>query len=145
MVDSHFTTLSMQHRTQMQPSVMHLPWMLMPWMLSIDRVKHDAQTISDIAEHQVFRFLSTRWLSIMPVVERLLEQWDAFNIMHPAVAKQDCTKCILSCLWNSVIHAKLSFLSTSLPKFKTFEKRFKSSEGKIHLLHMETCELLKQH
>ena len=37
------------------------------------------QTILDLPNHCILRFVSTRWLSVLPVVERLLEQLPALR------------------------------------------------------------------
>ena len=38
------------------------------------------QTILDLPTHRILRFVSTRWLSVLPVVERLLEQLPALRV-----------------------------------------------------------------
>ena len=110
----------------------------------------EVQTLLELPEHIVLRFVGTRWLSILPVANRLLEQWDAlkefFNslkVNHPSVASTERAKRIIQNLNSSLIRAKLMFLSTVLPQFERFEKMFQSEDVQIHILYDELSVLLK--
>lgn len=84
------------------------------------------QKILEIEEHRILRFVSTRWLSILPVISRLLEQWDALvkffldtlPTKHPNVLKQDRTKRIVLYLQDISMHTKMFFLQATLPHFQ---------------------------
>lgn len=110
----------------------------------------EAQAMCDVAEHRIMRFVSTRWLNILPIVSRLVEQWLALKRFfgslgknHPDVIKQDRTKCIMQHLNDPNMFVKLCFLQAVLPQFERFEKLFQAQGSRIHLLHAEMCELLR--
>lgn len=110
----------------------------------------NVQAILDIAEHRVLRFVSTRWLSVLPVVDRLVEQYEALKTFfenlkteNPHVAKQERTRKISKQLNDPVLYAKLCFLKASLPRLQKFEKLFQSNDTLVHVLHVEMFELVK--
>ena len=112
----------------------------------------ELQSLLDIPEHHILRFVSTRWLVMLPVVNRLLEQWVCLKEFflsflpkkHANVVKQERTKRIVGCLQDPALHLKLLFLQAVLPQFHNFEKVFQSQGCKVHLLYAEFYELLKQ-
>lgn len=68
------------------------------------------QVLMDIPEHHLLRFVSTRWLVMLPVVNRLLEQWSCVLESDPAnetqfwrcqisVLETTCTDMSLPCTW----------------------------------------------
>ena len=110
------------------------------------------QQLLDLEEHKILRYVSSRWMSLLPVTSRLIEQWDALVAFftdyipkhHSDVAKQDRTLRIVKNLQNPIILLKLSFLTCNLPMFNKFEKRFQKSRVMIHLLYKDMFELMTE-
>ena len=108
------------------------------------------QALLDVAEYQILQFVSKRRLSIRPVVERLIEQWvplvkffKDLTKTHPDVSKQDRTKRIVMHLSNLLTHIKMLFLKCTLVHFERFEKLFQAKDTKIHILHLEMIQLVR--
>ena len=95
------------------------------------------QVLLDLPEHRILRFVSTRWLSVLPVVKRLLEQlvglrtfFKDLKISKPQLAKQPRALRIMDALNDPVIEAKMKFLSAVLPQFESLKNYFKAKMSK---------------
>ena len=109
------------------------------------------QVLLEAEEHKLLRFVSTRWLSLLPVVQRILEQWEVLKRFfgdlpnkHPEVCKQERAKKIKQHLDSDETLLKLNFLSSVLPIFQQFEKLFQAQDTQIHILHLEMVQLMQK-
>lgn len=117
------------------------------------------QSILDLQNYKILRPLQTRWLSIVAVIERLLEQWDAlilyFNHLN---SDEECKKLkkkkknvgnkqtieeeneseivkINNYLQDPTIKLYYYFLLWILPKFTGLNKLFQSDKPLIAVIH----------
>lgn len=96
--------------------------------------------------HKLLHPSQTRWLSLVAVVDRLLEQWDALKLFFT-----DCwlnerllsTELIFNSLNDPFIHLYYLFLSWILPKFTNFNKLFQSEKVVITSLNGKVREMYK--
>ena len=96
----------------------------------------EVQSLLEVEEHKILRFVSMRWLSMLPVVKRLLEQWEALSHFlknlktnHPKVAKQERVKRILYHLEGQDAYIKMLSLKSALPLLGGFEKKLSSNRN----------------
>jgi len=109
------------------------------------------QALMEVENHVLLRYVSNRWLSIGPVLERVIEQWKSlveyFTVFLPKenvkllissqrykdVRKQLCDLTLL----------RLHFLQYLTSAFNGFLTLFQSQEPLIHVLYSELSDLLK--
>ena len=107
------------------------------------------QEIFNLEKHQLLRFIEVRFLSIYPVVNRVIEQHKAVKKMfveeipnnHRNVAKQPRALRIRTALKNKYTLPSLYFIRNTLEMFQKYEKLFQKSEVTIHLLYDKQIEL----
>ena len=88
-----------------------------------------------------------RWLSLLPVVSRLLEQLSALILFFTSAVKEDkllAAEHILVKLRDPVTRLYLEFLEFVLPVFVGLNRKMQSEGIKIHLLYDRISALYKQ-
>jgi hypothetical protein len=104
-----------------------------------------------VPKHRFIKHASTRWLTILPALLRLLEQWDALKeyfLKHipnqekrlMALAKYSR---IVALLRDPTIMAEIHFVISVGQVFTDFSKTFQKEEPLIHLLYDELNNLAK--
>lgn len=109
------------------------------------------QKIMEIEEHKILRYVETRWLSLIPVADRILEQLPALKslfenlfVTNKYLAKQPRFERILKALRDPSTELYLSFLKHGLQVFEKFEKLFQSDQPLIYCLYSELLESLQK-
>ena len=108
------------------------------------------QKILNIEQHKVLRCVETRWLSLIPVSERILEQLQALKSLFENLkstkylSKQPRFSRIIRALEDPTNELYLSFLKHGLQVFEKFEKLFQSDTPLIYCLYSELIECLKK-
>ncbi|CAG5029609.1 unnamed protein product [Parnassius apollo] len=104
------------------------------------------QEFVSASPHKILHPSQTRWLSLVVVVDRLLEQWDALKLFFT-----DCwlnerlvsTELIFNSLNDPFMQLYYLFLSWILPKFTNFNKLFQSEKVVITCLNEKVREMYK--
>lgn len=112
------------------------------------------QSFASVEPHKILKPSQTRWLSLLSVVERILEQWEALRLFfidfttNPAHrARADVRNravFILEKLSNPFYKLYFCFLEWSLPLFNKFNLEFQSEKVVIHNLHMKIRTLYQE-
>lgn len=105
------------------------------------------QAFLDLKPHKILHPSQTRWLSLVAVVSRLLEQWDALKMYFTDIwlsEKLVSAELIFNSLHNPFMKAYYLFLEWILPKFTTFNTYFQSDKPVITVLHEKVCTLYKE-
>lgn len=104
------------------------------------------QDLLDLEKHKILRYVETRWLSLIPVADRLLEQYSAllslFNSMksNKSMMKQPRVQRIVKAINEPSTRLYLTFLGHGLRIFEMFEKRFQSESPLIHRLYSDLSD-----
>ncbi|CAH2109219.1 unnamed protein product [Euphydryas editha] len=104
------------------------------------------QKFVSASPHKLLHPWQTRWLSLVAVIDRILEQWDAFKLFFT-----DCwlnerlvsTELIFNSLNDPFMQLYYLFLSWILSKFINFNKLFHSKKVVITCLHENVREMYK--
>lgn len=104
------------------------------------------QQFVNVSPHKILHPSQTRWLSLVAVVDRLLEQWSALTLFFT-----DCwlnerlvsTELIHNSLNDPFMQLFYMFLSWILPKFTNFNKFFQSEKVVITTLNEKVREMYK--
>lgn len=112
----------------------------------------DYQVKLDIAQNLPMKHVPSRWLSIGPAVDRLLEQTEVyvkyFKDLTKKPQKEQPTAKHYTRIVNTLLHHtadirfKCLFLQTVIPIFSKFLCIFQSQSPQIHVLHDSLVELL---
>ncbi|KAI5633181.1 hypothetical protein NE865_14133 [Phthorimaea operculella] len=112
------------------------------------------QSFVDVEPHKILKPSQTRWLSLLAVVERILEQWEALRLFfidfttnrtHKAKAEvRNRAIFILEKLSNPFYKLYYCFLEWSLPIFIKFNLEFQSEKVVVHNLHEKIRELYQE-
>ncbi|KAJ2954866.1 hypothetical protein O0L34_g3184 [Tuta absoluta] len=112
------------------------------------------QSFVDVEPHKILKPSQTRWLSLLAVVERILEQWEALHLFfidfttnrtHKAKAEvRNRAIFILEKLSNPFYKLYFGFLEWSLPIFIKFNLEFQSEKVVVHNLHEKIRELYQE-
>ncbi|PAA85853.1 hypothetical protein BOX15_Mlig011045g2, partial [Macrostomum lignano] len=98
---------------------------------------HEIQDALDLAEHVFIRRVETRWLQILNVIRRILEQWEALKLHFEKASASELdnirARRIKLALTDEML-AKLQFLSQVLPRCEAFEKIFQRESTQVHHL-----------
>ncbi|KAF9820226.1 hypothetical protein SFRURICE_010218 [Spodoptera frugiperda] len=111
-------------------------------------------SFATVEPHKILKPSQTRWLSLLSVVERILEQWEALRLFfidfmtNPAQrAKADVRNravVILEKLSNPFYKFYFCFLEWSLPLFNKFNLEFQSEKEVVHNLHEKIRTLYQE-
>ncbi|XP_034965228.1 uncharacterized protein LOC118082233 isoform X2 [Zootoca vivipara] len=95
----------------------------------------------------LLRYCSTRWLSLLTCIQRVLNQWDAlkayFNSLEE-VEKSAKLRDLASHLGDPVVKIYFLFLAAALKPLSEFNIAFQSEEVQIHRLEEEMCRLIRR-
>lgn len=104
------------------------------------------QNFFALKPHKMLHPSQTRWLSLVAVVERILEQWDALKLFFTSTwlnEKLISTEIIFKNLNEPFIKLYFNFLAWILPKFTDFNKSFQSESVMITLLNDKVHEIYR--
>mgnify|MGYP006342324205 FL=1 len=109
------------------------------------------QQLQDVPEHTFLRYVQCRWLSLVPALERVLEQWaslsEYFTVYlpskQPLACKNDRYGRIVKVIKAETSKAKILFLIHSAADFQGFLTLFQTEGPLIHLLYDKLHELYK--
>lgn len=104
------------------------------------------QVFCNADPHQILRPAQTRWLSLLSVVKRILEQWEPLRLFftssyieHRVLASEE----IYNDLNNKAIKLFYLFLEWVLPKFVDLNKYFQSEKVVIIKVHTQMVNTYK--
>lgn len=104
------------------------------------------QIFLDLKPHKILRLSQTRWLSLLSVVKRLLEQYDAFILYFTNASFTDrltTPDTILMRLKEPITKLYLQFLEFVLPFFNDINIEMQSEEPKIYQFYDKITGVLK--
>lgn len=104
------------------------------------------QEFLKLKPHKMLHPSQTRWLSLVAVVDRILEQWDALKLFFTNTwlsEKLVSTEVIHNALNDPIIKMYYSFLAWILPKFTDFNKFFQSESVMITSLNDKIREIYR--
>ena len=103
-----------------------------------------------VETHTFLRHVPSRWLTLGPVVDRLIEQWeplqkyftdlankDPKNAPTSSAFKRSCTR-----LQNQQTLVELHFLKSVMPLYHSFLELFQTEAPLVHVLYEELCRLV---
>lgn len=96
------------------------------------------QKLLSLKPHRLLHPCQTRWLSLLPAVERILEQWNALLEFFQDAIKNDrilLAETIFSRLNDPQTRVYLEFLRFVLPKFNLLNLQFQSAGIQIHTMY----------
>ncbi|KAL6476210.1 hypothetical protein MHYP_G00147090 [Metynnis hypsauchen] len=96
---------------------------------------------------KLLRYCSTRWLSLLTCIQRVLNQWDALQAYfnsHEEVERSAKVRDLASHLRDPVVKTYFMFLSSALKPLSDFNIAFQSEGVQIHRLEEEMCRLIKR-
>lgn len=99
-----------------------------------------------IDSHRILHPCQTRWLSLGPVVDRMVEQWPALILFFQSEALESNVQAaarILDGLRNPILKLYVYFLSYILPVINKMNKEFQSESVKIHVAYGNICAFYK--
>ena len=99
-----------------------------------------------VEPHKMLHPSQTRWLSLVAVVERVLEQWDALTLFFTDMWFSErlvAAEHILECLRDPAVKLYYLFLQWALPKFTNLNAFFQSSKVVVTELQDKLCELYR--
>uniref|UniRef100_A0A1I8I0Q5 Dimer_Tnp_hAT domain-containing protein n=1 Tax=Macrostomum lignano TaxID=282301 RepID=A0A1I8I0Q5_9PLAT len=100
------------------------------------------QTALNLTEHAFIRRVETRWLQVLIVVRRILEQWPALQqfFSNQQNIQNDRARRIREALTDKAL-ARLQFLEQALPRCEKIEKLFQNESTQVHLLSSSLDDL----
>ncbi|XP_066983819.1 uncharacterized protein [Macrobrachium rosenbergii] len=104
------------------------------------------QSFCDLKPHKVLHPSQTRWLSLVAVVQRLLEQWEALKLFFSEkwlTEKLLAIELIINSLHDPFMKLYFMFLDWVLPNFTEFNKFFQSDKAVITVLHDKVSMLFR--
>ncbi|XP_054601663.1 uncharacterized protein [Nothobranchius furzeri] len=96
---------------------------------------------------KLLRYCSTRWLSLLTCVQRVLNQWDALQAYfnsHEEVERSAKIHDLASHLRDPVMKIYFMFLTAALKPLSDFNIAFQSEGVQIHRLEEEMCRLIRR-
>lgn len=105
-----------------------------------------SQEFVDVEPHKMLHPSQTRWLSLVAVVARILEQWDALTLFFTDMWLSErlvAAEQILHCLRDPFVKLCYLFLQWVLPKFTYLNAYFQSSKVVVTELQDKMCELYR--
>lgn len=102
------------------------------------------QRFVNLKPHKILQPSQTRWLSLVNVVRRFLEQYNALKLFFQLESLNDNKAAsILSELSNPTNKVYLEFLAYVLPLITDLNVEFQSEKPKIHLLYLRVSFLYR--
>ena len=111
----------------------------------------DLQKALDINEHKILKYCSVRFLSIYPVVNRILEQFQALEKMFiedipkydPKIKQQHRFQRITEAIKCKYTLPTLYFIQFSLEIYQKYEKLFQRDSPTIHIMYSKQVDLFR--
>lgn len=97
------------------------------------------QAVCDSKPHKILKYVSTRWLSLLDSVNRVLEQWDA--LQHYFCVENNVNSSIKSNLENPMCKLYCLFLSNILPVFNSLNLSLQQEAPLVHILQKKLVSL----
>ena len=130
-------------------------WMILLWtFILFSRYHLPEESISsfqleEVETHTFLRHVPSRWLTLGPVVDRLIEQWEPLQKYFTDLANKDpentptSSAFKRSCirLQNKQTLVELHFLQSVMPLYHSFQL-FQIEAPLVHLLYEELCWLV---
>ncbi|XP_060125482.1 uncharacterized protein LOC118081165 isoform X3 [Zootoca vivipara] len=110
-------------------------------------ISKDFVDFTDSYHLELLRDCSTRWLSLLTCIQRVLNQWDALKAYFDSLEEvEKCAKLrdLAGHLGDPVMKIYFFFLAAALKPFSEFNIAFQSKEVQIHRLEEEMCRLIKK-
>ncbi|XP_060125518.1 uncharacterized protein LOC118081198 [Zootoca vivipara] len=110
-------------------------------------ISKDFVDFTDSDHLELLRDCSTRWLSLLTCIQRVLNQWDALKAYFGSleeVEKSAKLRDLAGHLADPVVKIYFLFLAAALKPFSEFNIAFQSEEVQIHRLEEEMCRLIKK-
>lgn len=104
------------------------------------------QHFCEVEPHKILKTSQTRWLSLLSVVKRILEQWSALELYFTRSALEDrmlSSQNILYALKNSLNKTYFNFLNWALPKIVQLNEYFQSEKVVISEVYPKMCSTYK--
>lgn len=94
--------------------------------------------------HKILKYVSTRWLSLLIAVDRIIEQWEPLKVLFGETSKNEKNaqfQRITFCFQEPVTKLYLLFLSSLLPVFVSVNVFLQQEQPVIHKLHRKLKDL----
>lgn len=104
------------------------------------------QHFCEVEPHKILKTSQTRWLSLLSVVRRILEQWSALELYFTRSALEDkllSSQNILYALKNTLSKIYFNFLNWVLPKIVQLNEYFQSEKVVITEVYPKMCSTFK--
>jgi hypothetical protein len=104
------------------------------------------QCFTEVKPHKILQNSQTRWLSLLAVVKRVIEQYNALKLFFQSeylVDRIQVSETIHNRLSDPIILCYLEFLEYVLPFVVDINLEFQSQEPKVHLLHERMSDMYK--
>lgn len=105
------------------------------------------QEFLELDIHRILHPSQTRWLSLHPVVERILEQWEALEMYFADAVKEEKNASddrILLYLRDKQVHLFFLFLDWVLPKFKRLNAYFQTERTVVTKVHQQMTSKIRR-
>lgn len=108
------------------------------------------QKKKEIPQHKFLKHVNSRWLTLGPAIERILEQWEAINeyflkfipLKTSHQMKSSGYDRICALLKKKTMKCELLFLLSSISIFTKYTKMFQKEEPLIHKVYSELKDLV---
>lgn len=108
------------------------------------------QLEEEVDTHTFLRHVPSRWLTLGPVVDRLIEQWEPLQKYFTELANKDpknaptssAFKRLCTRLQNKQTLVELNFLKSVMPLYHSFLELFQIEAPMVHVLYEELCRLV---
>ncbi|XP_064482610.1 uncharacterized protein LOC135395308 [Ornithodoros turicata] len=102
-----------------------------------------------LPEHSLLRHVSSRWLTLLPAVERILDTFKALKVFFTKPSSTRISSAarrtqLAGAFSNKALKAKLMFVKNAAQLFQRFETLFQSREPLIHVLYEEMVIMIRQ-
>ena len=104
------------------------------------------QAFCELKPHKLLHPSQTRWLSLVAVVQRMLEQWEALKLFFSDMwlaEKLVAAESSFNSLHDPFVKLYFLFLDWVLPKFTEFNRFFQSDKVVITVLHDKILMLFR--
>ncbi|XP_077488859.1 uncharacterized protein LOC144099438 [Amblyomma americanum] len=108
------------------------------------------ELLSDLGLPQLefLRHVNSRWLTLLPSVERILKSFDALKAFFSKSGQPRCSSMrhgrLSSAFCDKTLRAKLFFLQNAAQIFDRFQTLFQSKDPLLHVFYDEMLVLVKQ-
>ena len=118
--------------------------------LPLERVASFTRHPTKVETHTFLRHVPSRWLTLGPVVDRLIEQWEPLQKYFTDLANKDPKNAPTSStfkrscarLQNKQTLVELHFLQSVMPLYHSFLELFQTEALLVHVLYEELCRLV---